>query len=155
MLGFNEDALNNYVDWVATIHKDKLTFVDVPPLPPVVGMLAGAVNIMVRNEKGLMWPVIVKKVWQSEFSAPKSIEEIIAERKNFYMEQDGNGQWQLKPNTAVYYACQNVCMVHNMKGLDLVLFSEHNRSMLVINVAADKNAFKANVAALEDFLKKC
>lgn len=150
---FNQDALDAYVTWVKNSHQTVITLIDVPPMPPFVQMLAGTPDAFAADKKGNSWPVMVKKIWQSAFQEPKTVEQIAHSRDNFYIEQGQDNGWRVRKDTALYFACQNITMVYGSRGMDLILFNERNNDILVVNFVPDVDAFKANVTALEEFLR--
>lgn len=150
---FNNDALQAYTQWIKTTHGVVTTIIDVPELPIVCSMLAGAADAMIKNRNNEVWPVLVKKVYQSQYSDIKTVAEIAESRgDNFYLVKDNDGKWRVKKNTQVYFACQNILMCHDYESMDLIVYNERNNDLLVVSVTVDPRTFKANVAALKNFL---
>lgn len=150
---FNQDALDTYVQWVNDVHRVQLTLKEVPVLPPFASILAGSADAIAEDPKGVQWPVLVKKVWQSNYGEPKTIPDIINSRENFYVHKDkSTKKYYVLQNTAVYFMCQNILLTHGKESMDLILFTERNNDMLVVRVCADSQNYKTQSMFLKDFL---
>lgn len=150
---FNQDALDAYVAMIQKNHGETIKLKDVPALPPITQMLAGSADAMGENKNGKQWPIMVKKVWQSNFGPPKTIEEIAETRDNFYLEKDSDGQWRLKKDATLMYACQNVLACLGMISLDLVLYNERNADVLVVPVRISRTTYLDKTKELFAYLK--
>lgn len=151
---FNHDALEAFKGWITILHGTDV-HLNTAPLyaPQYTEILSGQVDAIASAQFRSPWPVMVKNVYQSPKSEPMSVKDIVGKRENYYLEIDQFGIVVLKENTKVWFACQNMMMVHKFTFMQLIVYNPRSKDIVIVDVHQDKEAFKKAFDELKSFLE--
>lgn len=93
------------------------------------------------TEFGSSWMLHVQPIWQYRNSTPKTVHEIAAMRRDFFLLRADGNQWKVKPDTALFYRLQSMMFLHSYDHLHLICFNPRNDSMLIVQVPFDISSF--------------